>query len=133
MSGRGCPGSYDAEAGVYDESRGGRDRARAAAAAVLALVPAGGTALDVAGGTGIVSAELADAGFEVVVADLSLGMLSVAATRLPGRTIAAAAERLPVRDACVDVVTTIWLLHLVPIAVADTVIAEAARVLRPGG
>ena len=30
-------------------------------------------------------------------------------------------------------VTMVWFLHLVPVAVADTAIAEAARVLRPGG
>jgi ubiquinone/menaquinone biosynthesis C-methylase UbiE len=124
---------YDAEAEVYDETRGGTDRARAAAEAVTALVPAGGTALDVAGGTGIVSAELAELGFDVVVADLSPGMLALAADRLPGRALVASADRLPVRDEAVDLVVMVWLLHLLPIGVADTVLAEAARVVRPGG
>ncbi|HEX6877498.1 MAG TPA: class I SAM-dependent methyltransferase [Nocardioidaceae bacterium] len=124
---------YDAEASVYDESRGGLDRARAAAEAVTALVPPHGIALDVAGGTGIVSAELADHGFEVVVADLSRGMLALAAGRLPGRVVVAPADRLPVSDAAVDAVVMVWLLHLLTIPVADAVIAEAARVLRPGG
>ena len=124
---------YDAEAGVYDETRGGVERARAAAEAVTALVPAGGRLLDVAGGTGIVSAELAACGFDVVVTDLSHGMLGVAAGRLPGREVVASADRLPVADASVDVVTVVWLLHLLPIPVADRVLAESARVLRPGG
>jgi ubiquinone/menaquinone biosynthesis C-methylase UbiE len=124
---------YDAEAGVYDESRGGRDRAAAAAEAITALVPPGGVALDVAGGTGIVSAELARRGFEVVVADLSPGMLALARARLPGRAFVASADRLPVRDESVDVVVMVWLLHLLTIPVADQVLAEAARVLRPGG
>jgi ubiquinone/menaquinone biosynthesis C-methylase UbiE len=124
---------YDAEAHVYDETRGGRARARAAADAVLSLVPAEGTCLDVAGGTGIVSAELAARGLSVVVTDLSLGMLRVAAARLPGRVVAAAADRLPFADGSVDLVTAVWLLHLLPIEVADRVVAEAARVLRPGG
>lgn len=124
---------YDAEAGVYDETRGGVERARAAAEAVTALVPAGGRLLDVAGGTGIVSAELAARGFDVVVTDLSHGMLTVAAGRLPGREVVASADRLPVADASVDVVTVVWLLHLLPIPVADRVLAETARVLRPGG
>ena len=124
---------YDAEATVYDESRGGLGRARAAADAITDLVPAEGRLLDVAGGTGIVSAELASRGFDVLVTDLSHGMLSVAAGRLPGRVAVASADRLPLPDASVDVVSMVWLLHLLPIPVADVVIVEAARVLRPGG
>lgn len=124
---------YDAEAEAYDESRGGRERARAAAEALTALVPAEGRLLDVAGGTGVVSAELAALGFDVLVTDLSPGMLRVAARRLPGREAVASADRLPVADGCVDVVSLVWLLHLLPIAVADAALAEAARVLRPGG
>lgn len=124
---------YDAEAGVYDETRGGAERARAAAEAVTALVPAGGRLLDVAGGTGIVSAELAARGFDVVVADLSRGMLTLAQERLPGRAVVASADRLPVADRSVDLVAMVWLLHLLPFRVADTVLAEAVRVVRPGG
>ncbi len=126
-------GYYDHEAPAYDASRGGEARARAAAGAVARLVPPGGRLLDVAGGTGSVSALLAGAGFDVVVADLSVGMLRLAGGRLPGRVLVGAADRLPVRDASVDVVTAIWLLHLLPTRVADGVLAEAARVLRPGG
>ena len=124
---------YDDEAGVYDETRGGQPRAQAAAEAVASLVPTGGVAVDVAGGTGIVSAELARMGWSVLVSDLSVGMLQVAAERLPGRVLACSADRLALRDASVDLVTTIWLLHLLPVPVADQVVAEAARVLRPGG
>lgn len=124
---------YDAEARVYDDSRGGRARGRAAAAAVAELVPAGGVLLDVAGGTGVVSVELAGLGWSVVVLDASLGMLEIAAGRLPGRVCAAAGDRLPVADASVDVVTMIWLLHLLDVPTADRMVAEAARVLRPGG
>lgn len=118
---------------MYDESRGGVERARAAAEAVTRLVPTRGRLVDVAGGTGIVTAELAACGFDVLVTDLSRGMLAVAAGRLPGRTAVAAADRLPLGDASVDVVTMVWLLHLLPIPVADAALAEAARVLRPGG
>jgi ubiquinone/menaquinone biosynthesis C-methylase UbiE len=125
--------SYDAEAAVYDGTRGGVDRARAAARAITSLVPARGKALDVAGGTGIVSAELAALGLDVVVADLSRGMLELAEERLPGRAAVASADRLPVADGSVDVVVMVWLLHLLPIPVADVVLAEAVRVLRPGG
>ncbi len=124
---------YDAEAAVYDESRGGVDRARAAADAISSLVPAGGRALDVAGGTGIVSAELAAQGRDVLVADLSRGMLVLAGERLPGRALVASADRLPVATGAVDLVTMVWLLHLLPTERADAALAEAARVLRPGG
>lgn len=124
---------YDAEAEVYDEKRGGAERARAAADLIASLVPAPGRLVDVAGGTGIVSVELASRGFDVVVTDLSRGMLTVAASRLPGRVVVAPADRLPVPDASVDVVTMVWLLHLLPVAEADVVLAEAARVLRSGG
>jgi ubiquinone/menaquinone biosynthesis C-methylase UbiE len=126
-------GYYDAEARVYDETRGGVQRADAAVAAIGSLFPANGRLLDVAGGTGIVSARLAADGYDVVVADLSLGMLQVAAQRLPGRAMVSCAERLPVRDGSVDVVTMVWLLHLLPIPAADVVLAESARVLRAGG
>lgn len=129
----GNPAYYDAEAQVYDETRGGLSRARAAADAVATLVPPGGAALDVAGGTGIVSAELDRLGWDVCVADLSLGMLKVAVGRLPGRVVAATADRLPVADQALALVTTVWLLHLLPVDVADRVIAESARVLRRGG
>ncbi|MGA9748694.1 MAG: methyltransferase domain-containing protein [Nocardioides sp.] len=124
---------YDAEAAVYDETRGGVERARAAADAIGSLVPAGGRVLDVAGGTGIVSAELAAQGRDVLVADLSPGMLAIAGERLPGRVLVASADRLPVATGSVDLVSVVWLLHLVPTAVADDVIAEATRVLGPGG
>jgi ubiquinone/menaquinone biosynthesis C-methylase UbiE len=126
-------GYYDREAARYDESRGGVERARGAADAVAALVPHVGRTLDVAGGTGIVSDELAAQGRDVLVVDLSVGMLRVAALRLPGRVTAGSADRLPVVDASCDLVTVIWLLHLLPTEQADAVLTEAARVLRPGG
>lgn len=125
--------SYDDEAERYDATRGGEERARAAAAAVAELVPGSGVALDVAGGTGSVSAALAGLGWSVLVTDASAGMLRVAQRRVPGRVARATATRLPVRTASVDLVTTIWLLHLLPVHEADRVLAEAARVLRRGG
>ena len=128
-----APGYYDREAAVYDESRGGAERARNAAVAVATLLPPGGRLLDVAGGTGIVSAELAAQGRDVLVVDLSIGMLRLAGERLPGRVAATRADVLPVADVSVDAVTAIWVLHLLPPEVADRVVAEAARVLRPGG
>ncbi|HEY1178423.1 MAG TPA: methyltransferase domain-containing protein [Phytomonospora sp.] len=124
---------YDAEAAVYDTTRGGTTRARAAAAAFDTLLPATGTIADVGGGTGIVSAELATTTRTVLVVDASAGMLALAARRLPGRAVRADATALPFADASLDAVACSWLLHLLPNGTADAVAAEAARVLAPGG
>lgn len=122
---------YDAEAASYDDERGGLARAREAATAVITLAPDGGLYLDIAGGTGIVSNEVALAGASVIVLDASHGMLSKAAERLPGRAVQARAESLPIASDSMDAVTAIWLLHLLDDPAP--VVAEAARVLRSGG
>ncbi|MFB6835587.1 methyltransferase domain-containing protein [Streptomyces sp. NPDC056361] len=123
---------YEAEAAHYDRTRGGVPRAEAAARAVLSLVPAGArTLLDLACGTGLVTERLARPGLSVYGADAAQAMLRAAAGRVPGRTVRADARRLPLPDASVDAVSAVWLLHLVPFA--PDIVAEAARVLRPGG
>ncbi|WP_460725335.1 class I SAM-dependent methyltransferase [Nocardia heshunensis] len=125
---------YDAEAAEYDRTRGGEERAGAAAAAVLGLLPGDArTVVDVACGTGIVSARLRGAGRVVVGVDLSAGMLAYARPRLEGAVVRADARRLPIADASVDAVVFMWLLHLVDEEVGERAMAEAARVLRPGG
>jgi SAM-dependent methyltransferase len=127
---------YDTEAPRYDDTRGGVERASAAADALAGLLPPGQvrTVLDVAGGTGLVAAQLAGRGYDVVVCDRSAGMLALAAGRCPGRTLRGDATRLPVTDGGVDAVVVVWLLHLLPSAAqVGAVVAEAARVLRPGG
>ncbi|MGH3447965.1 MAG: class I SAM-dependent methyltransferase, partial [Nocardioidaceae bacterium] len=126
---------YDAEAGRYDETRGGERRAAAAADAIDQLLPGPGQrVVDVAGGTGIVSAQLAARGHpDVYVSDRSVGMLQVASTRLPGHAVQADATSLPLLAGSMDAVTTIWLLHLLGIEAVGLVVAEVARVLRDGG
>lgn len=123
---------YDKEAAVYDATRGGIPRARSAAEAVLGLVPpTARTLLDLACGTGLVTMRLTRPGLRAVGIDLAPGMLRAAAPRLDGAAVRGDSRQLPFRSASVDVVTVIWLLHLLPDA--RPVIAEAARVLRPGG
>lgn len=122
---------YDREAAHYDRTRGGPARARAAASALDRLIPRPGLVLDLAVGTGIVAADLAASGHTVIGVDLSAGMLAQAAPRLPGRLARADATALPLPGSCVDAVTAVWLLHLLDDA--EPVIAETARVLRPGG
>ncbi|MFI7354303.1 class I SAM-dependent methyltransferase [Streptomyces avidinii] len=125
---------YDAEAEAYDATRGGTPRAEAAAAAVLELLPARArTLLDLGCGTGIVTSRLRRPALRVLGADASHGMAATALRR--GVPVALAdAARLPVRSQSLDAVSAVWLLHLLrePGRV-PAVIAEAARVLRPGG
>ncbi|MFJ3582598.1 class I SAM-dependent methyltransferase [Streptomyces sp. NPDC090127] len=123
---------YDAEADRYDETRGGVPRAEAAASAVLRLVPAGArTLLDLACGTGLVTGRLTRPGLRVYGADAAPAMARKAVERVPGGVVLADARALPLPDGRVDAVSAVWLLHLVPFAAE--IVAEAARVLRPGG
>ncbi|MFJ1812601.1 MULTISPECIES: class I SAM-dependent methyltransferase [unclassified Streptomyces] len=128
---------YDEEAERYDVWRGGEPRAAAAAQAVLGLVPARARSLlDVACGTGIVTRRLAAGrpGLRVTGLDRAPAMARHAAARLPGAVVLADGCRLPFRDAEFDAVSSVWLLHLVEdVADARRIVAECARVLRPGG
>jgi SAM-dependent methyltransferase len=128
---------YDKEADAYDSSRGGEPRAAAAAEAVLGLIPDGArTLLDVACGTGIVTRRLAAArpALRVTGADLTYGMARMAAARMPGAIVLADSRRLPFPDGTFDAVTSVWLLHLLDRGDdMGAVVAECARVLRPGG
>lgn len=123
---------YDQEARRYDATRGGEPRAEAAAEAVLGLVPpTARTLLDLACGTAIVTRRLTREGLRPIGVDRAAGMLRAAAPRLSGAAFQADVHRLPFADATFDAVTAVWLLHLLPDAAP--VVAEAARVLRPGG
>ncbi|MFI6938401.1 class I SAM-dependent methyltransferase [Streptomyces sp. NPDC050418] len=123
---------YTAEAAEYDRTRGGAPRADAAAAAVRSLLPPGTSRLlDVACGTGIVTERLGAPGRRVVGVDPAPGMAALASARVPGSVLLADGTRLPFASSTFDAVTAIWLLHLLPDA--EPVIAECARVLRPGG
>lgn len=123
---------YNREAQRYDETRGGEARAAEAAAAVVRMLPRpSGVVLDVAGGTGIVAAVLSKLDHDVVVCDLSEGMLRQAQRRLPPRVVQADAAQLPFPDRGVAAVLMVWLLHLVDDA--EAMVGEAVRVLRPGG
>ncbi|NUR59969.1 MAG: class I SAM-dependent methyltransferase [Catenulispora sp.] len=124
---------YDLEAARYDETRGGLERAEAAAAALSELVPADAAVLvDVACGTGIVSELLKRPGRMVIGVDYSAGMLALARPRL-NAVARGDATRLPIAAGVADAVTFMWLLHLVDAPVVEAAIGEAARVLRPGG
>jgi SAM-dependent methyltransferase len=123
---------YDVEAARYDATRGGVPRARSAARAILALVPERArTLLDVGCGTGLVTERLIRPGLRVFGVDSSPGMARMAAQRVGLALVLGNCHRLPFADASLDAVSAVWLLHLLPDA--PLVVAECARVLRPGG
>jgi len=128
---------YDREAARYDATRGGDARADAAADAIeTLLMPAAGDVgrlADIGCGTGIVTVRLLRPGRSVAGIDRSAGMAAVAAGRLPGRITLGNVTRLPLASGSVDVVTMIWLLHLLRAADVAAAVAEAGRVLAPDG
>jgi SAM-dependent methyltransferase len=91
-----------------------------------------GVALDAACGTGRLSQVLAARGHRVVGVDSSAEMLALARERVPaGSFLLGDLLRLPVRDNEIDVIVCgLALTHLPDLA---PVMAEFARVLRPGG
>lgn len=91
-----------------------------------------GVALDAACGTGRHAAFLAELGHDVIGVDLTPAMLDVAREKVPGADFRLGVlEALPVEDTSVDVVVcALALTHVVDLV---PVMAEFARVLRPGG
>lgn len=93
-----------------------------------------GRVVDLAGGTGDVARLLLGHGREVVVCDPSLAMMQVGRAR-PGNEgvqwLAGEAEKLPLPDASVDLLTVSFgLRNATQLATALT---EVMRVLKPGG
>ena len=95
--------------------------------------------LDVAAGTAGVSLQLAErTGAQVIGLDLTRPMLAQAARNITAAgaddrvtLVNAGAERLPFADASVDALTFTYLLRYV--SDPQAVLAELARVVRPGG
>jgi len=89
------------------------------------------TVLDLACGSGPMSRELAEPGRTVIGLDISAAELRLAAERGPGPWVRADGLRLPFRDGSLDAVTSS--IGLVVITPLNGLVAEIARVLRPGG
>lgn len=108
---------------------GGLDRRwRRTALAALAAAP-GGVLLDLACGTGDFAEAARAGGYRVVGMDLSWGML--AANRAEAARAQADAAALPLRDGAVDGVVCGYALR--NFTDLGACLAEAGRVLRPGG
>jgi 2-polyprenyl-6-hydroxyphenyl methylase/3-demethylubiquinone-9 3-methyltransferase len=96
----------------------------------------GGRALDIGCGAGFITEELASAGFTATGIDPSEVAVQAARAHAEGMGLAidylvGAGEQLPFDDATFDLVTCCDVLEHV--RDPDQVIAETARVLRPGG
>ena len=104
----------------------------AAVLRVLAPLPSE-VVLDLGAGTGLVERALAEVGVTRVAAiEPSPGMLR--AGDYAGRpALRGDAVRVPVATGSVDVVTASWVLHVLSPYDRAAAVAEAARVLRPGG
>ncbi len=120
---------YSRQARAYDSTRG-------ASPSVLAplrraLVGAGGRELvDIGGGTGNYALALAHEGWQPTVVDRSAQMLAQASAK-GLETVRANATRLPFTDASFDAAMLVSMLH--HLDDPAHALAEAKRVLRPGG
>ncbi|HEX2373146.1 MAG TPA: class I SAM-dependent methyltransferase [Actinomycetota bacterium] len=130
--------AFDRAAGFYDESRGlGPGVEELVADRVEEAVGREGRLLEVGVGTGRIALPLQRRGRQVVGVDLSLPMLAryrakaAAAGLPPPPVLRADATRLPLRDACVDAVLEVHVLHLIPSW--ELALDEARRVLADGG
>jgi ubiquinone/menaquinone biosynthesis C-methylase UbiE len=118
------------------DSPSGRRRAarRASLLAEAAQVHAGRRALEFGCGTGIFLEKVAAGGASITGIDLSSDLLARCATRLAGvatvRLVRGNAMDLPFADGTFDAVYGSSILHHLDV---DVALAEAARVLRPGG
>ena len=102
----------------------------------LEIRPAGGSALDVGCGGGLMAEEVARLGFKLTGVDPAPAAIEVGRSHAEGAGLAidyhvASGESLPFPDDCFDLVYCCDVLEHV--SDLPGVIAESARVLRPGG
>jgi ubiquinone/menaquinone biosynthesis C-methylase UbiE len=125
--------SFDRAAGFYDHTRGFPPGVgEQVAALALELIGSGARSLEVGIGTGRVAKPMLVMGAAVTGIDLSRGMMGRLRDVFPEAPLANAdMAQLPFGDASFDAVLAVHVLHLVGDWRAT--VAEARRVLRPGG
>ncbi|CRI66651.1 hypothetical protein THIOKS13000006 [Thiocapsa sp. KS1] len=94
--------------------------------------------VEVACGTGHITALLQELGYTAIACDLTAEMMEYAQARCSGSEpepsfVRASAFRLPFRDSDIDVLISTRFLHLFSLGQQRTVLSEFQRVLRPGG
>jgi len=126
---------FSSSAGQWDKLRDELFGDRFHLAALIGLVDASWTVGDLGCGGGQVSAALAPFVARVIAVDASAAMLQAAKRRLHGADNVelrrGELETLPIDDARLDAATMMLVLHHVP--EPERALAEAARVLKPGG
>ena len=127
--------AYGPIAGRYDDAWGSRFQAVAKLVWQRVSPGRGASVLDIGTGTGILPHALGECAADLAVmtgCDRATGMIRVARARTPSlRVVAADAVSLPFRDAAFDVATASFVMsHLLDY---ETGLAEARRVLKPGG
>lgn len=132
--------NWDAHVGDAEEiARGAGFQALRERIVELAAPAAGEVAVDVGAGTGLLSLELASRGLEVWAIDISPSMCeylrskaaSAEADRL--RIGVGSAASLPLMDGVADLVVSNYCFHHLPDEGKRRALAEARRVLAPGG
>jgi SAM-dependent methyltransferase len=122
---------FDSAAGVYDRVRPGYPPQAVDWLVSTLRLGAGRTVLDLAAGTGKLTAALLGTGARVVAVEPSDGMLEVLRAAAPeAEALSGTAEAIPLPDASVDAVTVAQAFHWFA---NDAAIAEIHRVLKPGG
>jgi SAM-dependent methyltransferase len=122
---------WDRKAGYWDDTLGIVTREAIAPLLNAAGASSGTRLLDIACGTGALAAAAAGRGADVTAIDFAPAMIAEAALRHPGIDFRVAdAEAIPLPAGSVEAVTcSFGLLH---IERPERVLAEVARVLRPG-
>ena len=123
--------SFDRAAERYDSTRGGEARGDTFAAEIEPLLVGSAPTLEVGVGTGIVASALRRRGLRLVGVDISLEMLRLGQTRLPGAVAQYDGLRLPFAGNAFDSAYAVWVLHVVQDQLA--LFRELERVLKPGG
>lgn len=124
--------SFDQIAHAYDSLHAHPPEVAARIGAAIARATrAGALVLELGVGTGRIGLPAAAAGCRVAGVDISLEMLRVARTNGLHAVAQGDMLQLPIRDAAIDAVLAVHVFHLV----SDWrgALAEAVRVLRPGG
>lgn len=120
---------YSHQAQTYDETRAASPSLLGPLREALDGAP-GRRLADIGGGTGNYALALRDAGWDPVVVDREPAMLAQAAAK-GLETVCADACRLPFTDASIDAAMLVSMLHHVQDPALA--LAEACRILRPGG